>query len=350
MSVTSSGRSSTSSTVRCTSGRFAVIACAIRCSMIVLPAFGRRGDEAAGAEADGRDEVEDAADQLVGARLHDELLGRVGRGEVLEVGPARDRHRVGALERVDAREHPLHVADAGDALHERGRAAGASARRASAGPRRRRAGGGSCASDRAASRSPCPRTAGRPRPPRSPRAGPARRAAARRQAGRRSARARSAATRRGRRPEAHTGAALRQAAAAAPSAAPSRRRLPCPGWPGCPPDWPGVAVGGGGRLGLGGLRGPAHDRGRGLLVLAHAVSAPAAGDGSPRGASCVASGTASVRGLRGCRWPANRLPRSRRWRAAQSGVEASASSRSTGGPSPRRAKPTSLAAWRQPTS
>ncbi len=40
MSVTSSGRSSTRSTVRCTSGRFEVIACAIRCSMMVLPALG----------------------------------------------------------------------------------------------------------------------------------------------------------------------------------------------------------------------------------------------------------------------------------------------------------------------
>ena len=40
MSVTSSGRSSTRRTVRCTSGRFEMIAWAIRCSMMVLPAFG----------------------------------------------------------------------------------------------------------------------------------------------------------------------------------------------------------------------------------------------------------------------------------------------------------------------
>ncbi len=40
MSVTSSGRSSTSTTMRWTSGLFAVIALAIACSTIVLPAFG----------------------------------------------------------------------------------------------------------------------------------------------------------------------------------------------------------------------------------------------------------------------------------------------------------------------
>ena len=40
MSVTSSGRSSTSRTIRCTSGWLAVMAWAIRCSMMVLPALG----------------------------------------------------------------------------------------------------------------------------------------------------------------------------------------------------------------------------------------------------------------------------------------------------------------------
>ncbi len=40
MSVTSSGRSSTSTTMRWTSGLFVVIALAIACSTIVLPAFG----------------------------------------------------------------------------------------------------------------------------------------------------------------------------------------------------------------------------------------------------------------------------------------------------------------------
>ena len=40
MSVTSSGRSSTSTTIRCTSGLLVVIALAMFCSVIVLPAFG----------------------------------------------------------------------------------------------------------------------------------------------------------------------------------------------------------------------------------------------------------------------------------------------------------------------
>ena len=40
MSVTSSGRSSTSTTIRWTSGLFAVIELAMFCSVIVLPAFG----------------------------------------------------------------------------------------------------------------------------------------------------------------------------------------------------------------------------------------------------------------------------------------------------------------------
>ncbi len=40
MSVTSSGRSSTSTTIRCTSGLFVTIAFAMDCSTIVLPALG----------------------------------------------------------------------------------------------------------------------------------------------------------------------------------------------------------------------------------------------------------------------------------------------------------------------
>ena len=40
MSVTSSGRSSTSRHIKCTSGLFAVIAAAISLSTVVLPAFG----------------------------------------------------------------------------------------------------------------------------------------------------------------------------------------------------------------------------------------------------------------------------------------------------------------------
>ena len=45
MSVTSSGRSSTSTTMRWNSGLFVVIALAIACSTIVLPAFGGRDDQ-----------------------------------------------------------------------------------------------------------------------------------------------------------------------------------------------------------------------------------------------------------------------------------------------------------------
>src|SRR5512137_623620 len=51
-----------------------------------LAGLGRRGDEGAGAEADGGDEVEDAADELVRTGLHDQLLGGVGGGEVREGG------------------------------------------------------------------------------------------------------------------------------------------------------------------------------------------------------------------------------------------------------------------------
>ena len=87
MSVTSSGRSSTRSTIRCTSGLFASIEWAICLRIVVLPAFGGETIMPALALADRREQVDDPRGQFRRpGRLQPELLVGEERGQVLEPG------------------------------------------------------------------------------------------------------------------------------------------------------------------------------------------------------------------------------------------------------------------------
>ena len=138
MSVTSSGRSSTSTTIRWHSGLFRVIALAMSCMIVVLPAFGRRHDQGALPLADRHDQVDHPGGQLVAGGLQAQPLVRVQRGELGELGAL-----LGLLDRlaVDAVEADQRV----ELLPLVGRVAAflrAPARRRS---RRRRGAGRSCA-------------------------------------------------------------------------------------------------------------------------------------------------------------------------------------------------------------
>ena len=79
MSVTSSGRSSTSTTMRWTSGLLVVIALAIACSTIVLPALGGETISARWPLPTG-DQVDDAGGQDVrlGLQAQPLVAGRAG--------------------------------------------------------------------------------------------------------------------------------------------------------------------------------------------------------------------------------------------------------------------------------
>src|ERR1035441_2135153 len=140
-SVTSSGRSPTSTTIRCTSGWLAATAAAIACSTIVLPAFGgdtmrprwplpigltrspipagsatprrdrlqplrlaclrRRHDEAALALADRAHQVDDPCRRRAPRRLEAKALLRVDGRQCAEVGAL---HREAWLQAVDGVE------------------------------------------------------------------------------------------------------------------------------------------------------------------------------------------------------------------------------------------------------
>ena len=94
-SVTSSGRSSTSTTIRWHSGLFVVIEFAIDCMIIVLPALDGRDDQAALALADRGGDVDDAADQVGRARSRGAAArrGRAGSASGTRPGPWRPRGR-----------------------------------------------------------------------------------------------------------------------------------------------------------------------------------------------------------------------------------------------------------------
>ena len=79
MSVTSSGRSSTSSMIRCISGWFVATAWAMCCKQDRLAGPRRGDDQAALALADRRQQVHDARGQRLGAGLQRDLLVRVDR-------------------------------------------------------------------------------------------------------------------------------------------------------------------------------------------------------------------------------------------------------------------------------
>ncbi len=91
MSVTSSGRSSTSSTMRCTSGLLRSIAYTSCFSTVVLPALGGDTINPRCPLPIGDDQVDDATGDLVRFVLDLELQLRVGeqRGEVFEARAAR---------------------------------------------------------------------------------------------------------------------------------------------------------------------------------------------------------------------------------------------------------------------
>ena len=84
MSVTSSGRSSMSRTMRTTSGWFAVMEFAMACMQHGLAGARRSDDEAALALADGAEQVHDAAADALAHGLHLDALLRVERREVVE--------------------------------------------------------------------------------------------------------------------------------------------------------------------------------------------------------------------------------------------------------------------------
>ena len=84
--VTSSGRSSTSSRMRCTSGWRVDDRLAEVLEQRRLARLGRRDDEPALALPDGRDDVDDAKADLGALARELEGLVRVDRDEVLEVG------------------------------------------------------------------------------------------------------------------------------------------------------------------------------------------------------------------------------------------------------------------------
>ena len=106
MSVTSSGRSSMSSTMSLTSGLLASIDLAIVFMTVVLPAFGRRHDDAALALADRRHEVDDPRRHVRRIRRVLEAQPLVGeqRREVLEAGPAAGRLGVAAVDGLDVEQ------------------------------------------------------------------------------------------------------------------------------------------------------------------------------------------------------------------------------------------------------
>ena len=107
MSVTSSGRSSTSTTIRCTSGLFVVIALAMFCSVIVLPAFGGETIRPRWPLPIGGNDVHDAAGELVRRGLLLEALLRVQRGELGElraVGRLFDAHAVDGVDGLQRHE------------------------------------------------------------------------------------------------------------------------------------------------------------------------------------------------------------------------------------------------------
>ena len=84
--VTSSGRSSTSSRMRCTSGWRCTIALPRCSSSVVLPAFGGETMSPRWPLPDGGDDVDDAQADLGALARELERLARVDRNEVLEVG------------------------------------------------------------------------------------------------------------------------------------------------------------------------------------------------------------------------------------------------------------------------
>ena len=79
----------------------AVIALAIDCSSVVLPAGGR-DDQAALALADGRRHVDEPTRQVVLAGLEAQPLGRRDRRELGELDPVLRLLRVDAVDRLDA--------------------------------------------------------------------------------------------------------------------------------------------------------------------------------------------------------------------------------------------------------
>ena len=103
MSVTSSGRSSTSTTIRWHSGLLVVIALAIACRIVVLPAFGGRHDQAALALADRRDDVDDARGQVGRARSRAAAAPSGSSGvSFVELQALAGGLGVGAVDGVDA--------------------------------------------------------------------------------------------------------------------------------------------------------------------------------------------------------------------------------------------------------
>ena len=97
--MTSSGRSSTRTTISLTSGLFVVMALAIDCMIIVLPALD--GDQASLSLADGRDQIDDPTGELVRRRFELQPLLRIERGEFVEILPNLGLLRIDAVDRLD---------------------------------------------------------------------------------------------------------------------------------------------------------------------------------------------------------------------------------------------------------
>ena len=100
-SVTSSGRSSTSTTMRWHSGLFEVIEFAMDLQQRGLARRGRGDDEPALSLADRRGQVDDPADEVAGFGLEAQPLARVERRHRGELDPVLDRVGVDAVDAVD---------------------------------------------------------------------------------------------------------------------------------------------------------------------------------------------------------------------------------------------------------
>ena len=102
MSVTSSGRSSISSTIRNTSGWLSVIARAMFCSSTVLPVARRRDDQGALALALRRDDVDHPRRLVLDGRIgavERQLLVGIERRQIVEIDAVANRFGIVEVDR-----------------------------------------------------------------------------------------------------------------------------------------------------------------------------------------------------------------------------------------------------------
>ena len=130
MSVTSSGRSSISSTIRNTSGWLSVIALAMFCSSTVLPVARRGDDQRALALALRRDDVDHARRLVLDRRIERverQLLVGIERRQVVEIDAVADGLGIVEIDRTELGQREIALAFLGAADLAFDRVAGAQA-------------------------------------------------------------------------------------------------------------------------------------------------------------------------------------------------------------------------------